>query len=102
MPSLIGGGSHSTFTSTTGGVMTEEAGALTGELELLCRPETGDLRVEVRYAGADEWYTVSGSPIQVRRDENETRNQLLERLITPGPVVDGNEKPVTLDGFHRS
>ena len=64
MTSLIGGGSHSTFTSTTGGVMTEEAGALTGELELLCRPETGDLRVEVRYAGADR---TSGSRFRAAR-----------------------------------
>ena len=94
--------SRSIFTSTTGGVMTEEAGAVTGELELLCRPEAGGLRVEVRYAGADEWYTVSGSPVQVQGDENETRDQLLERLTKPGPVVDGNEKPVTLDGLSGS
>jgi hypothetical protein len=91
----------STFTSTTGGVMTEEAGAVTGELELLCRSEAGGLRVEVRYAGADEWYTVSGSPVGVQGEQNETRDQVLERLTTPGPVVDGNEKPVTLDGFPR-
>ena len=91
---------HSPFTSTTGGVMTEEAGAVTGELELLCRPEAGGVRVAVRYAGADEWYTVSGNPVRIQRDENETRDQLLERLTTPGPVVDGNERPVTLDGFH--
>ena len=94
--------SRSIFTSTTGGVMTEEAGAVTGELELLCRPEACGLRVEVRYAGADEWYTVSGSPVGVQGDENETRDQLLERLTKPGPVVDGNEKPVTLDGLSGS
>jgi hypothetical protein len=88
---------RSTFTSTTGGVMTEEAGAVTGELELLCRPGSGGLDVLVRYAGADEWYTVSGSPVQ--GDGNETRDHLLERLTTPGPMVDGNEKPVTLDGL---
>ncbi len=81
--------------------MTEEAGAVTGELELLCRSEAGGLRVEVRYAGADEWYTVSGSPVGVQGEQNETRDQVLERLTTPGPVVDGNEKPVTLDGFPR-
>ncbi len=100
MTGPIGDEFRSTFTSTTGGVLTEEAGAVTGELELLCRPEAEGVHVAVRYAGADEWYTVSGSPVQVRGDENETRDQLLERLTTPGPVVDGNEKPVTLDGLH--
>lgn len=90
---------RSTFISTTGGVMTEEAGAVTGELELLCRLEAEGLHVAVRYAGTDEWYTVSGSPVRARGDENETRDQLLERLTTPGPVVDGNEKPVALEGF---
>ncbi len=94
-----GDGSRSTFTSTAGGVMTDEAGAITGELELLCRPEAGRLRVEVRYAGTDEWYTVSGGPVRVQDDENETRDRLLEHLTTAGPMVDGNEKPVTLEGF---
>ncbi len=89
---------RSTFTSTAGGVMTEEAGALTGELELLCRPEASGLHVSVRYAGTEDWYTVSGSPIRTRGDEDETREQLLKRLSTPGPVVSGNEKPVTLEG----
>ena len=90
---------RSTFTSTTGGVMTEEAGAITGELELLCWPEVEGLHVAVRYAGTDDWYAVSGSPIRARGDENETRDRVLKHLTTPGSVVDGNEKPVTLAGF---
>ncbi|MBA2511223.1 MAG: hypothetical protein H0V28_07060 [Rubrobacteraceae bacterium] len=89
---------RSTFTSTAGGVMTEEAGAFTGELDLLCRPEADGLHVSVRYAGTEDWYTVSGSPVRTRGDEDETREQLLKRLSTPGPVVGGNEKPVTLEG----
>jgi hypothetical protein len=93
---------RSTFTSTAGGVMTEEAGAITGELELLCRPEADRLHVAVRYAGTDDWYTVSGSPVRACGDENETRDQLLGHLSTPGPVVDGNERAVTLEGFPRA
>src|SRR5918998_5185210 len=55
---------RSEFVSTVGGVMTEEAGAVTGDLELLTRPaEVGALEALVRYAGAEEWYTVSGSPL---------------------------------------
>ena len=89
---------RATFTSTLGGVMTEEAGAITGDLELLCRPLPDGTHVAVRYAGADEWYTVSGGPLRLHSDE-ETRDRLLEHLSTPGPVVSENEKPVTLEGF---
>lgn len=90
---------RSTFTSTTGGVMTEEAGAVTGELDLLCRPEADGLRVAVRYAGADEWYTVSGSPIRIGGNPGDAPGRILRHLSTPGPVVDGNEKAVSLEGF---
>ncbi len=90
---------RSTFTSTVGGVMTEEAGAVTGELELLCRPEAGGLRVEVRYAGADEWYTVSGSPVGIQDDPDDAPGRVVRYLSTPGPVVDGNESAVSLEGF---
>jgi hypothetical protein len=99
MTDPIGGGSHATFTSTTGGVMTEEAGAVTGELDLSCQPEADGLRVAVRYAGADEWYTVSGSPVRTQDDPGDAPGRVLRHLSTPGPVVDGNEKAVTLKGF---
>ena len=89
---------RSTFTSTTGGVMTEEAGAITGELELRCRPGPEGLHVAVGYAGADDWYTVSGSPVQAG-GEDETPERVLRHLRTPGPVVDGNEGAVTLAEF---
>ena len=90
---------RSTFTSTTGGVMTEEAGAVTGELDLLCRPEADGLHVAVRYAGADEWYTVSGGPVRVQGNPGDAQGRVVRHLSTPGPVVDGNERAVTLEGF---
>ncbi len=44
--------------------MTEEVGAITGELELLTRlTPDGDIEALVRYAGAQDLYTVSGSPV---------------------------------------
>jgi hypothetical protein len=46
--------------------MTEKADVVTGELELLTHPSEaadGGLEVLVRYVGAEEWYTVSGSPV---------------------------------------
>jgi hypothetical protein len=43
-----------------GGVMTEEVGVVTGELELRTTA-TGDAVVlSVRYRDADEWYAVTG------------------------------------------
>jgi hypothetical protein len=79
--------------------MTEEAGAITGELDLLCRPGADGLHLAVRYAGADEWYTVSGSPVQVQGNSDDAMGRVVGHLSTPGPVVDGNERAVTLEGF---
>lgn len=79
--------------------MTEEAGAITGDLELLTRPGTAgenSVDVMVRYAGADEWYTVSGSPVPA--DPGAFHEVALARLTTPGRVEGGNELPVDLLG----
>jgi hypothetical protein len=97
---------RSTFTSTTGGVMTEEAGAVTGDLEIATRPEGDDVDVMIRYAGAEEWYTVEGSPISLTNtappssDElRELHRRVLSHLTTPGRVVAGNELPTSLGSF---
>jgi hypothetical protein len=95
---------RSEFVSTVGGVMTEEAGAVTGDLELLTRlSEAGDsgLEVLVRYAGAKEWYTVSGSPLANPaggEDHRALHEEALTRLTTPGSMGGGNELPVDLLG----
>lgn len=91
---------RSTFASTAGGVMTEEAGAVTGDLELLTRPgEEGLVEVLVRYAGAEEWYMVSGSPVPAETGgPHVTHETVLAQLTTPGPVEGGNELPVDLLG----
>ncbi len=94
----------STFVSTAGGVTTEEAGAITGELELLTRvtPDGGAVEAMVRYAGAQDLYTVSGSPVHAvseRPDQVEHRaahERILEALTTPGRVERGNQMPVDL------
>jgi hypothetical protein len=95
----------SSFSSTTGGVMTEEVGAITGELELLTRlTPGGGIEAMVRYAGAKDPYTVSGSPVRAatlseRAGQVEHRaahERILESLTTPGRVESGNEMPVDL------
>ena len=85
--------------------MTEEAGAITGDLELLTRPTPDGRAIEalVRYAGARELYKVSGSPVRALSecpDEEEHRavhEGILGLLTTPGPVDEGgNELPADL------
>jgi hypothetical protein len=94
----------SSFSSTTGGVMTEEVGAITGALELLTRltPDGSDIEVMVRYAGAKDLYTVSGSPVHAvsgcsdQVEHRAAHKRILETLTTPGRVEGGNEMPVDL------
>jgi hypothetical protein len=52
-------GTRSTVGSTTGGVMTKEVGAVTGELEVTTRHRVEGTEVAVRYFGAEERYTVA-------------------------------------------
>ncbi|WP_346537705.1 hypothetical protein [Micromonospora sp. DPT] len=43
-----------------GGVMTDEAGVVTGELTLKTRYADGQVSLSVQYKDADEWYAVTG------------------------------------------
>ncbi|MGW0208974.1 hypothetical protein ACWDZ8_25285 [Streptomyces sp. NPDC003233] len=57
----------STVTAGPGGAMTDEVGVVTGDLALrTALTEDGrSARVAVRYAGADEWDTLTGSPAPI-------------------------------------
>jgi hypothetical protein len=81
--------------------MTDEAGAVTGDLEIATRRDAEDLYVSVRYSGADEWCTVTGSPVLL--DERSSPADMHERVVSyqtrPGPVVEGNEESVSLEEF---
>jgi hypothetical protein len=83
--------------------MTDEVGAITGELELLTRVRPdGEIEAMVRYAGAQDLYTVSGSPVHAvsaHPDQVEHRaahERILETLTTPGRIESGSEMPVDL------
>jgi hypothetical protein len=97
---------RSSFASTVGGVMTEEAGAVTGDLELLTRPTPDGTGIEalVRYAGAEDLYTVSGSPVRAvserptSDDHHAAHERILARLTMPGATEHDNELPVDLLG----
>jgi hypothetical protein len=50
------------FVARSGGVMTDEVGAVTGELTLrTALAADGTVTQQVQYRGADEWYAVTGS-----------------------------------------
>jgi hypothetical protein len=50
-----------------GGLMTDEVGVITGELELRsARDDSGAVSVSVRYAGADEWYALTGASASLK------------------------------------
>ena len=50
----------SLFVAGPGGIMTDEVGVITGDLELKTVAEAGVLRALVRYEGAEEWYAITG------------------------------------------
>jgi len=50
----------------SGGVMTDEVGAVTGDLTLRTESsDDGTVRQQVQYVGADEWYTVTDGPTKL-------------------------------------
>ena len=97
---------RSTIASTIGGVMTKEVGAVTGDLDVTTRPGAGGIEVVVRYAGAEEWYTVEGSPIKPHNagclspsELHKLHESVVSHLATPGVIVEGNEEATSLRGF---
>jgi hypothetical protein len=83
--------------------MTDEVGAITGELELQTRvAPDGGIEAMVSYSGAKDLYTVSGSPLRAlsahpdQVEHRATHERTLETLTTPGRVEGGNEMPVDL------
>ncbi|WP_433579945.1 hypothetical protein [Nocardia brasiliensis] len=61
-----------TLTAAPGGIMTDEVGVITGEVEIRSTvTDAGHASAQTRYAGADEWYTITeaaehlGSPTEL-------------------------------------
>lgn len=85
--------------------MTDEAGAVTGELQAATSINSGALEVSVRYCEAEEWYTVAGSPAQTRglseTSHEALHQEVLQALTSAGPVGEINEQPVDLSRLTR-
>ncbi|GAA3398857.1 hypothetical protein GCM10017752_64380 [Streptomyces roseoviridis] len=52
-----------------GGVLTQEAGVVTGDLTVHTTYADGEARVAVQYSGASDWFTMSGSPVPCGSEE---------------------------------
>lgn len=52
-----------------GGAMTDEVGVITGPLTVRTTAVAGGLaRIGIQYTDAEEWYTLTGSPVRHRGD----------------------------------
>lgn len=78
--------------------MTVEVGAVTGELEVTTIIQDGSAEVKVRYAGAEDLYTVEGSPVKTTLPGEDCHERIIAILTTPGEKRGFNEDPVTLPG----
>lgn len=75
---------RTSFTAPAGGVMTDEVGVITGDLELATTCENDHATVWIRYVGADEWYRLSQFDGPVTESEHDSwHRQLLSRLSRP-------------------
>ncbi|KOV75540.1 hypothetical protein ADL03_44775 [Nocardia sp. NRRL S-836] len=76
----------SLFKAGPGGVMTDEVGVVTGDLELCTElSEDGKLIARVRYEGAEEWYAITGAACALAdpRDHEPVHSLLLGLLNRP-------------------
>jgi hypothetical protein len=76
----------STFNATPDGVLTNEVGVITGQLELHTScADDGTLTLAIRYAGADEWYTIQGENYRLHdpRDHDLVHRLLVNVLHRP-------------------
>lgn len=75
----------SIFTASHG-VMTEEVGVISGELELRTScDEEGNLSLRITYVGAEEWYTLPGKGYRLHdvRDHEVVHRLLVSVLERP-------------------
>lgn len=76
----------STFDATPDGVMTNEVGVISGDLELRTScDDDGSLSLDIRYAEAAEWYTLKGNGYRLhdRRDAATVHELLVSVLSRP-------------------
>ncbi|GAA0506550.1 hypothetical protein GCM10011581_42020 [Saccharopolyspora subtropica] len=71
--------------------MTDEVGVITGDLELATSCTNGEVRVWIRYAGAEEWYRISAADCRLYdpRDHEPLHAALVAVLNRPTAHLHG-------------
>lgn len=88
----------SKITTEAGGVITDEVGAVTGDLVVSTNPSDGKTTVTVAYDGAKDVYTVKGSPLGAVVDHD----TVINHLTTPAkPDSVGNVPGATVEGLTK-
>ena len=74
------------ITAGPGGVMTDEAGVVTGDLTVRTEYAGGRVTVRVQYKDADEWYAVTGgtAPLADEADLQSVHTIVVGLLNRPG------------------
>lgn len=80
-----GGVLRSALAAPRDGIMTDEVGVITGDLELATLDADGDITVWLRYAGATEWYRMSAADCHLHdpRDHEALHSALVAVLHRP-------------------
>ncbi|MFE9558393.1 hypothetical protein ACFYMW_36170 [Streptomyces sp. NPDC006692] len=72
-------------TAGPGGAMTDEVGVITGDLTIQTTRRPDQLvAVAIQYTGADEWYTLTGSPTHVPDGELENYHERVLECVKHG------------------
>ncbi|MFE9559444.1 hypothetical protein ACFYMW_40345 [Streptomyces sp. NPDC006692] len=72
-------------TAGPGGAMTDEVGVITGDLTIQTTRRPDQLvAVAIQYTGADEWYTLTGSPVAVPNGELEDYHERVLAAVEHG------------------
>ena len=68
-----------------GGAMTDEVGVITGDLTIATRllPD-GSASIAIQYTDADEWYTLTGSPVPVPPEGLAALHELILERVRHG------------------
>lgn len=89
-----------TSSITTSGIETDDVGVISGDVDVTTIVKDGSAVVTVAYSGADEHYTVTGSPLRTALDALGAHAQVVDALrVNPGRDAVGNARSVNVSSL---
>ncbi len=70
-----------------GGVRTDEAGIITGEVSVRTMWKDGQAHIAVQYGGAPQWCTMTGSPLSCSERASRTVHQSAVEAVRAGAAA---------------